>query len=362
MPYPYLAITLIVLFVIVWAMAIYLSFADNKQENITNKNSYKDSDFYKELWNLKIEKPQILALKKEISKHIVWSENLINAIIVSMLANWHILVEWVPWLAKTKTILVLSKLLWLDFKRIQFTPDMLPADMIWWEMYDKNNWNFKIFKWPIFTNLLLADEINRTTPKVQSWLLESMQEKKVTIWNETFKLDEPFFVMATQNPIEQEWTFPLPEAQLDRFMFKVVVNYPNFEEEREILDKFDTNIDEIEAIISKKDLLDFQEEINNIELWDQEKNYIVELINSSRQKDENITIWASTRWSIYLKKAAMVLAYLQWKEKVDIDDIKKVALLTLRHRINISYLAISKWLQVEEILINKFISIKDYKW
>lgn len=355
-------ITIIVLFVILWIIAIYISLSDKTDIKKIHKINYKESDFYKELQNCKISNQKVLDLKNKLSKYIVWSENLINAMIVSILANWHILVEWVPWLAKTKTILVLSKLLWLNFKRIQFTPDMLPADIIWWEIYDKKTWDFKIFKWPIFTNLLLADEINRTTPKVQSWLLEAMEERKVTIWNDTFKLEEPFFVMATQNPIEQEWTFPLPEAQLDRFIFKVSVSYPNFNEEKEILNKFDVDLDGIEAVISREELLSFQKEIADIEIWETESEYIVNLVHSTRVVDENIITGASTRWAIYLKKASMVLAYIEWREAVKIDDIKRIALLVLRHRVNLSYTAMSKWVTTEEILINKFKSIKDYKW
>lgn len=353
-----LLIWIITLLVIVWIVVIYISL-DEKVEKKEYIN-YKDTEFYNQLNNLDIKQENILKLKKEFSKYIVWSENLINSIIVSILANWHILVEWVPWLAKTKTILVLSKLLWLDFQRIQFTPDMLPADIIGWEMYNKDNNSFETFKWPIFTNLLLADEINRTTPKVQSWLLEAMQERKVTIWKKTFNLPEPFFVMATQNPIEQEWTFPLPEAQLDRFLLKVKVSYPSFDEEKQILDKFDVNVDDIEPILNKTDVLSIQKELENIQLDDNVKNYIVNLVESTRKDDENIFVGSSTRWIIYLKKASMVVAYLQWKEKVDIQDVKKVALWVLRHRVVLSYIWLSKNLDVDKLLIEKFIYINDY--
>ncbi len=353
-----LFIWIVILLVIVWIIVIYISLDESseKEEDL----NYKDTEFYNQLCELDIKQEKIIELKKEFSKYIVWSENLINSIIVSIIANWHILVEWVPWLAKTKTILVLSKLLWLDFQRIQFTPDMLPADVIGWEMYNKNTNNFEVFKWPIFTNLLLADEINRTTPKVQSWLLEAMQEKKVTIWKETFNLPKPFFVMATQNPIEQEWTFNLPEAQLDRFLFKVKVNYPSFDEEKEILDKFDINTDNIKSILKEEDILNIQKEIENIKLSDNVKNYIVKLVESTRYEDENISIGSSTRWVIYLKKAAMVVAYLQWKDSVDIKDVKKVAIWVLRHRVVLSYYWISKNIDIEKLLIEKFIYINDY--
>lgn len=355
-----LFIWMIILLIIVWVSVVYLSLKDEskKEYNLSNID-YKDTEFYNQLYNLNIRQEKILELKKEFSKYIVWSDNLINSIIVAILSNWHILVEWVPWLAKTKTILVLSKLLWLDFKRVQFTPDMLPADLIGWEMYDKNTGSFKIFKWPIFTNLLLADEINRTTPKVQSWLLEAMQEKKVTIWTKTFDLPNPFFVMATQNPVEQEWTFPLPEAQLDRFLLKVDVNYPSFEEEKLILDKFNVSTSNIEPIFSWDDILSMQEEVSNIQVDDNIKDYIINLVESTRKQDEDIILWASTRWIIYLKKASMSVAYLQWKDKVDVEDVKKVALWVLRHRIVLSYSWLSK--NIDKILIDKFIHINDYK-
>ena len=354
-----LFIWIVALLIIVWIIVIYLSL-DETNNNKNNNIDYKDTDFFNQLNNLDIKQEKILELKKEFSKYIVWSENLINSIIVAILADWHILVEWVPWLAKTKTILVLSKLLWLDFQRIQFTPDMLPADLIGWEIYNKNTGKFETFKWPIFTNLLLADEINRTTPKVQSWLLEAMQERKVTIWKETFTLPEPFFVMATQNPIEQEWTFPLPEAQLDRFLFKVKVDYPSFDEEKQILDKFDANVDEITPILSKDDILSMQKEVEDIKVDEKVKEYIIRLVESTRKKDENISLWASTRWIIYLKQASMALAYLEWKNNVDIQDVKKVALWILRHRVVLSYTWLSKNLDIDKFLIEKFIYVSDY--
>jgi len=356
-----LFIFIVALLIIVWILVIYISLNDTKKEdNNTKKINYKDTDFFNQLNNLYIQQEKILEIKREFSKYIVWSENLINSIIVAILANWHILVEWVPWLAKTKTILVLSKLLWIDFKRVQFTPDMLPADLIGWEIYNKNIWKFEVFNWPIFTNLLLADEINRTTPKVQSWLLEAMQEKKVTIWKKTFKLPNLFFVMATQNPIEQEWTFPLPEAQLDRFLFKVKVDYPSFQDEKQILDKFDLNIDGIDSIISADDIISIQKEIQNINLSENVKDYIINIVESTRKDDENILLWSSTRWIIWLKQASMVVAYLQWKNEVDIDDVKKIVLPVLRHRVVLSYNWLSKNLDIDKLLISKFIYVKDY--
>jgi len=320
---------------------------------------YTQTDFYKELNGLNIQNEKVKLLKEKVQEYIVWSNNLINSVIVSILADGHIIVEWVPGLAKTRTILVFSKLLWLDFKRIQFTPDMLPADVIGWEIYNKNTWKFEVFKWPIFTNLLLADEINRATPKVQSALLEAMQERKVTIWNKTFELDKPFFVMATQNPLEQEWTFPLPEAQLDRFLFKVVVSYPTKEEEKIILDAFDKNIEEISPIFTKEEIISMQEEVKNIVVPEKVKNYIVDLVNATRNDINEIEVWASTRASIALKRASQVVAYLEWNKEVKIDDVKKVALPVLRHRVKLSPNVLIKWVDVDEVLIRKLTAVKD---
>jgi len=345
---------IVIWLIIVGIIVVYLSI-DEKKENINQKFDYKNTDFFYELKKIEIKNDNILKLKEKVQEYIIWTDNLINSIIVAILSDGHILVEWVPGLAKTRTILVFSKLLWLNFKRVQFTPDMLPSDIIGWEIYNKNTWKFEIFKWPIFTNLLLADEINRATPKVQSALLEAMQEKKVTIGNETFVLNKPFFVMATQNPLEQEWTFPLPEAQLDRFLFKVNVTYPSKEEEKLIMDAFDKNIDNIESIFSSDSLLKMQEDIKNIKIEDREKKYIVDIVDATR-KNEKIEVGASTRAVIALKKASLTVAYLQWKEKVSIDDIKKVLLLVLRHRVKLKYNVNEP---LEKILIETFIKVND---
>jgi len=349
----------IILLIIVWWIVIYLSLWTEKK-TYTKEDNYEDTIFYYQLNNLKIKNEKILKLKENINKYIVGSDNLINSIIVWILAKWHILVEWVPGLAKTKTILVFSKMLWLNFQRIQFTPDMLPSDIIWWEIYNKNVWKFEVMKWPIFTNLLLADEINRATPKTQSALLEAMQEKTVSIWKNTFVLDKPFFVMATQNPLEQDWTFPLPEAQLDRFLFKVKVWYPTFNEELEILDKFEENIEKIEQVIWKDEIINIQEEIKDIQIPKNIKEYIVKLVETTRQLDDNLMLGAWTRWITSIKQASMVVAYLRWNSQVDYEDVKSVALLALNHRIKLSNKALSSNKKIENILIRKFIWIKDF--
>ncbi len=353
-------VIILLILILVWWIVIYLSLDMKWSIKKTKEIDYKNTDFFYELSKLDIENEKILKLKKDISKYIVWSDNLINSIIVSILSDWHILVEWVPGLAKTKTILVFSKMLWLNFQRVQFTPDMLPSDIVWWEIYNKNTWKFEILKWPIFTNLLLADEINRATPKVQSALLEAMQEKTVTIWKETFPLDNPFFVMATQNPLEQEWTFPLPEAQLDRFLFKVEVNYPSFDDELRILDTFNLDIENIEQILSKEELKQMKGEIKNVEVPENIKKYIIQLVEATRREDEDLQIGASTRWIIAIKQASMVVSYLRWNTQVDYEDVKSVTLLVLKHRVKLSNKALSNKKNIEEVLINKLIKVKDF--
>ena len=353
-------VIILLILILVWWIVIYLSLDMKWSIKKTKEIDYKNTDFFYELSKLDIENEKILKLKKDISKYIVWSDNLINSIIVSILSDWHILVEWVPGLAKTKTILVFSKMLWLNFQRVQFTPDMLPSDIVWWEIYNKNTWKFEILKWPIFTNLLLADEINRATPKVQSALLEAMQEKTVTIWKETFPLDNPFFVMATQNPLEQEWTFPLPEAQLDRFLFKVEVNYPSFDDELRILDTFNLDIENIEQVLSKEELKQMKGEIKNVEVPENIKKYIIQLVEATRREDEDLQIGASTRWIIAIKQASMVVAYLRWNTQVDYEDVKSVTLLVLKHRVKLSNKALSNKKNIEEVLINKLIKVKDF--
>ncbi len=355
-----MGVIILLVLILVWWIVIYLSldikWNSNKKEDI----NYKNTDFFQELNKLDIKNERILKLKENISNYIIWSDNLINSIIVSILADWHILVEWVPGLAKTKTILVFSKMLWLNFQRVQFTPDMLPSDVIGWEIYNKNAWKFEVLKWPVFTNLLLADEINRATPKVQSALLEAMQEKTVTIWKETFSLEQPFFVMATQNPLEQEWTFPLPEAQLDRFLFKVEVNYPNFEEELKILDTFNLDINDIKQVISKDELNQIKEEIKDIEVPENIKKYIIQLVEATRHLDDDLQIGASTRWIIAIKQASMVVAYLKWNTQVSFNDVKAVCLLVLKHRVKLSNKALSSKKSIEEVLINRLLKVKDF--
>ncbi len=346
---------------IVWISVIYLSL-DKKEEKKDDNLvifDYENTEIAQEFKNLNIKHEKFANVYNKAKEYIVWSDNLLKSIIIWILADdWHILVEWFPWLAKTKTILVYSKLLNLDFKRVQFTPDMLPSDIIWGEIYDRKVSDFKTFLWPVFTNLLLADEINRATPKVQSALLEAMQEKKVTIWWNTYELNSPFFVMATQNPIENEWTFPLPEAQVDRFLIKVLVKYPNKDIELSIIDNYSKNIESIKPLLSKDELLLSQKQVNEIFVSDEVKEYIVWIIDNLRKKDDYILLWPSPRASISLLKVAKIVAYLQNKNFVDKKDVIYWILPVLRHRIKLSMKASIENKSIDCIIVKKVLHYK----
>lgn len=296
--------------------------------------------------------------KTEIWKKIIWQEELIESLFIWIFANWHILLEWVPWLAKTESIKAISQIIWCNFWRISFTPDLLPSDVIWWLIFDQKNSEFKIKKWPIFTNLLLWDEINRAPAKVQSALLEAMAERQVTIWEETFKLPEPFLVMATQNPIEQEWTFPLPEAQVDRFLMKVKLDYPNKDEEMNIVKKnLWKNEDKIWQIFEKEEVIEIQNLVNQIYIDDELISYITNIVSATRNIKEHIPeledfieYWVSPRASIALAKIAQINALFEWRDYTTPDDVKKIAKRTLRHRIWISYRAEAEKVDQDKII------------
>jgi len=293
---------------------------------------------------------KVQKIKDELGKVIIGQEKLVNSLIIAILSKWHIILEWVPWLAKTLSIQTLAKTLDLDFKRISFTPDLLPWDLLGWEIYNQKEAKFYIKKWPIFTNFLLADEINRAPSKVQSALLESMQEKKITIANETYELDSPFFVLATQNPIEQEWTYKLPEAQLDRFLLKVVIDYPTENEEILIMKNYNKQEDiKINKVLSKKEFLELQNLIeNDIFVDDKIYNYVKNLVFATRYPVnfwlnkivDYISYWASPRASIALIKSAKVCAFLDNRNYVTPDDIKYIAYDCLRHRIWLTFEAL----------------------
>ncbi|EKE27380.1 MAG: hypothetical protein ACD_3C00216G0008 [uncultured bacterium (gcode 4)] len=306
-------------------------------------------------------------IKSEMKKVIIWQDKLINSLIIALLSWGHVILEWVPWLAKTLSIQTLARTLDLDFSRISFTPDLLPWDLIWGQIYNQSESKFYTKKWPIFTNFLLADEINRAPSKVQSALLEAMQEKKITIAEQTFTLDEPFLVLATQNPIEQEWTYNLPEAQLDRFLLKVIIDYPTELEEIEIMKSANAfNEIKINKVISKKDIISLQKMISNeVFVDDKIYDYVKNLVFATRYPSnywlnsisEFLSFWASPRASIWLITSSKVLAFLNWRDFVSPDDIKDVAMDVLRHRIWLSFEALWENVSTDSIISTLLSSI-----
>jgi MoxR-like ATPase len=298
-------------------------------------------------------------LKKEIHKGVVGQEEMIDSILIGLLTNGHILLEGVPGLAKTTAVKAVADSIDLDFKRVQFTPDLLPSDIIGAQIYDMKNAEFKIKRGPIFTNLLLADEINRAPAKVQSALLEVMQERQVTIAEDSFKVDTPFLVLATQNPIEQEGAYTLPEAQLDRFMFKIVVDYNNKEEEYEIAKKVTMNsFEPINKIIDKQTLEALKKEVLNIHIDKELEEYIVNIIDATRNpQDYNledlndiIHFGASPRATIDMFKAVKANAFIRGNDYVSPLDITMVIKNVLRHRIILTYEAQAKEINVDTVI------------
>jgi len=294
---------------------------------------------------------KIKAIKKEISKAVIGQETMIDGLLIGLFCEGHILVEGVPGLAKTTTVKALSSALELQFKRIQFTPDLLPSDIIGAEIYDPKNNAFKIKKGPIFTQLLLADEINRSPSKVQSALLEAMQERQVTIGDESFELPRPFMVMATQNPLEQEGVYRLPEAQLDRFMMKLLIEHNSEEDELKIMRQIATKSSElVTAMISSDELDLIAKEIDKLHIDEEVEKYIVSLIRATRAENKNIRYGASPRASIDLYKASKAHAYLAGKDFVTPVDVLSMAYAVLRHRVGLSYEARAKGVEVDEVL------------
>ena len=283
----------------------------------------------------------------EMSKVIVGQEKLVERLLIGLFTGGHILLEGVPGLAKTLTINTLAQVLDLDFHRVQFTPDLLPADLVGTVIFNRKINDFEVKKGPIFANLILADEINRAPAKVQSALLEAMQEKQVTISDHTYKLDRPFLVLATQNPVEQEGTYPLPEAQVDRVMMKVFVNHLNKEQELEVMRRMSNmNFDStVKQVLTKEDINEIRQEINKITISETLEKYIIELVFATRRpaeyglKDEDryVQFGASPRASINLNLAAKVLAYFDNRDFVLPEDIKEVAQDVLNHRVMLNY-------------------------
>jgi MoxR-like ATPase len=293
----------------------------------------------------------INSIKKEIKKVIVGQDKMVDALLIGLLTNGHILLEGVPGLAKTLTVNTLAKVLNLDFKRIQFTPDLLPTDIIGTEIYDIKSGEFRVKKGPIFANLVLADEINRAPAKVQSALLEAMAEKQITIADENYRLDMPFLVMATQNPVEQEGTYNLPEAQLDRFMLKVVIGYNTPEEEFEIIKRSaDEKFEKVNAVSTKQDIFKMQEDVKNVHIDDELTKYIVDLVNATRISHKYIDFGASPRSGISLYKASKAVAYMSGRDYVTPVDIASVVKDVFRHRIVLSYEAQADEISADDII------------
>ena len=302
------------------------------------------------------------ALKQEIAKIIVGQDEVVNQIVLSIFAGGHALLVGVPGLAKTLMVNTISQALGLEFKRIQFTPDLMPSDILGSEILDESR-TFKFIKGPVFSNIILADEINRTPPKTQAALLEAMQEKSVTIAGHHYKLDLPFFVLATQNPIEQEGTYPLPEAQLDRFMFAVKLNYPTFEEEVQVVKSTTTDVKvQVNPLFTAQEIIDFQHLIRRIPVADNVIEYAVSLVSKTRPDNalatdfvKNYLDWgAGPRASQNLILAAKTNAALNGKFSPDIEDVKAVATGILRHRIIKNYKADAEGI-TEEMIIDKLI-------
>jgi MoxR-like ATPase len=292
-------------------------------------------------------KAKIKQVLDEVGKVVVGQEYMVNRLLVGLFTNGHILLEGVPGLAKTLTVSTLAQVLHLDFSRIQFTPDLLPADLVGTMIYNQREGKFEVKKGPIFANIILADEINRSPAKVQSALLEAMQEKQVTIGETTFTLDKPFLVLATQNPVDQEGTYSLPEAQVDRFMMKVSVDYPTKEQELEVMRrisnmKFDFTVN---TVLTKEDIFSVREQVNKVKISESLERYIIELVFATRKPKEYkldeqaqyIQFGASPRASINLNLAAKAVAYFEGRDYVLPEDIKEVALDVMNHRIILNY-------------------------
>ena len=322
----------------------------DEQIQVLNEHVKKESQF-------------VERVVEEVGRVIVGQRYMIERLLLGIICDGHVLIEGVPGLAKTLSVRTLARVIDAVFGRIQFTPDLLPADLIGTMVYSQKTGEFTPHKGPIFTNIVLADEINRAPAKVQSALLEAMQERQVTIGATTFKLPEPFLVLATENPIEQEGTYPLPEAQVDRFMFKLKVSYPNKDEERRILERMSGGeIPEVEKRISTEDILRCRKVVREVYIDEKIKDYIVSLVLATRQPAEHglaeleglIEYGASPRASIYLAQAARANAFMRRRGYVTPEDVKVVGLDVLRHRVILTYEAEAQELTSEDIVRKVF--------
>ena len=296
---------------------------------------------------------------REVGNVIVGQSYMVERVLIGLLAGGHILLEGVPGLAKTLTVKTISDTVHTHFQRLQFTPDLLPADLVGTMIYDPRTQDFNVKKGPVFANLVLADEINRAPAKVQSALLEAMQEHQVTIGDTTYKLPDPFVVMATQNPIEQEGTYPLPEAQIDRFMLKLKVGYPTREEELLIMDRMTSDAPmSVNKVVTPEEILQARSVVNQVYLDDKIKQYIVDIVFATRYPEkyglakikDYISFGASPRASIYLNKAARAHAFLRHRGYVIPEDIKSIGMDVLRHRVILTYEAEAEELTAEDII------------
>lgn len=336
----------------------------NKEENNKNIQNIENEVFEEEIERIQI---KIEKAKKEISKVLVGQKELVNRLLGSLFIKGNILLEGVPGIAKTTAVLALARVCSLDFKRIQFTPDLLPSDIVGNQIFDPKSQTFSTRKGPVFTNLLLADEINRAPAKVQSALLEAMQEKQVTIGDQTYKLPKIFMVLATQNPIEQDGTYPLPEAQVDRFFFKVNMTYPTIEEEVEILNDFHSqDLNTLQQVFTENDILEIQKNIEKIYIDDVIIKYITQVVEATRNPkkyhledlEEQILFGSSPRGSINLMKASRLEAIFAGRNFVTIDDVKACAKDVLRHRIIRSFEAEADGITTDNIIDNILYSIQ----
>jgi MoxR-like ATPase len=309
----------------------------------------------------------VQSLKQEIGRVIVGQDYLVERMLIGLLADGHVLLEGVPGLAKTLAVRTLARAIDTHFQRIQFTPDLLPADLVGTQIYNPRESQFTVKKGPVFSNLILADEINRAPSKVQSALLEAMQEHQVTIGEQTFPLAEPFLVLATQNPIEQEGTYPLPEAQVDRFMLKLKISYPTRDEERMIMDRMTTGkAIEIKPVIHPKEILSARAIVNEIYVDDKLKNYILDLVFASRFPEKFkleslkplIAYGGSPRATICMTQAAKAYAFLQGRGYVTPEDVKSIGADVLRHRVLLTYEAEAENTTSEDVINKLFAAVE----
>ncbi|GAN31654.1 MAG: ATPase [Candidatus Brocadia sp. AMX2] len=326
-----------------------------------------ESDVKKITERVKQESDFVNTLMYEVGKVIVGQKYLMERLLIGILSNGHVLLEGVPGLAKTMSVMTLAKTMQASFQRIQFTPDLLPADLIGTLIYNPKNGDFTVRKGPIFTNIVLADEINRAPAKVQSALLEAMQDRQVTIGDQTFKLEDPFLVLATQNPIEHEGTYPLPEAQVDRFMLKLNITYPDKKEEREIMERMALTKKDfrVNPVISPADILRLRSLVDEIYLDDKIKDYIIDIVFASRDPkaynlnlDEFIEYGASPRATIYLTLAAKAHAFIKGRGFVTPHDVKSIGMDVLRHRIITTYEAEAEEIRAENIVQKIFDTVE----